>query len=112
MMNYKEFNKVCKEQSEQLEHIADALFDLELGGTDNIQFYDVYEQFLNTKLRYLHILCEYYRQMHERSFWFMKPLVARTFRRYCAEHCQTLTKLTLVRLYKDKLERTNNDAND
>lgn len=104
MMNYKEFNKIRKAQSEQLEHIADALFNLELGGTDNMQFYDIYEQFLNTKLRYLHLLCDYYKQMHENSFWFMKPLVASRFRECCSEHCHTLAKLTLVRLYMKQLE--------
>lgn len=112
MMNYKEFSKVRKEYGERLDQIADALFNLELGDTNCLTFYSVYEQFLDTKCKFLQVLFDFYKQMYDNSFFFMKPLVARRVRALCIEHRSTLKTLTLVRLYMNLLENNKKDEND
>lgn len=99
-MTHKEFVEYTKEKGAELEKSAKALLIIEEYGIDSVIFAEAYEGLLKAKLEYYRVITEYYQQMYDNSFWFMKPLVAKKLRMFGAFHSHTLSKLVIATMYR------------
>lgn len=96
----KQFRDYEKSMTEYFNRMSDALnLEAQSSGFLSQTFCTMYIGFLQDRLNYCLRCSEYYRNMAEHSFWFMKPFVLRRAVKYEAFHNITLGRLIELQTY-------------